>query len=472
MRRWETLQLVVVGVAVMAPVALGERFKKGRISVALLVSAAAQLVIEGFRWQLWPLHVTTLVMAITDWGWQGRKVVGWPRIRRLLFGVPSLFLLWLLPWALPVPEFPRPSGPFAIGTETFVLSDPERLEPYGLAEPAEGEEVEPTEPRRLVVQVWYPAVASETEPSVWHPDWDEVGPVLAGRLGFPWFFLQTASEVRGHAVEKAPPLEGQFPVIIYSHGWTGFRSIALDQIEMLASEGYMVIAPDHTYGAIATVFPDQGEMIEFDPRALPEKGTVEDFVYDDAAQRLVDTFSDDLSFILDRLDEGVLGELSAHADTELIGMFGHSAGGGAVVQTCLQDDRCKAVIGLDAWVEPVRDRVIAKPLLVPSMFMRSAGWIDTPNDARLRGIVERSEAPVTLVGVAGADHNDFVLTPLFSPVAHRLGLKGPVPEEVIVPFLHTYLDAFFDVHLGDLGGVTFDQTPPAGFTVEQFDRSS
>lgn len=473
MRLWESVELGVVALAVLGPVALGRRFKKGRISLLLVVAVTVQVVVEGFRWQLWPLHVVALAMAVTDWGWQGRRVAGWPRMRRLLLGVPSLVLLALPLWVLPVPRLPRPSGPFPIGTRTFVISDPERLEEYGLPDPVGGEEIEPSEPRRLVVQVWYPAAAEEDmEPVVWHPDWAAVGPVLAGRLGFPGFVMSQLSGVPGHAVEDARPMQGVFPVIVYSHGWTGFRSIAVDQMEMLASEGYLVIAADHTYGAVATVIPDDGVLIEFDPGALPDQATVEDFVYQDAARRLLATYADDLVMILDQMEDGAFGDLTGHADLDLIGMFGHSLGGGAVLEVCLEDERCKAVAGLDAWVEPVPDRTIAKPLTVPSMFMRSVEWIDDPNDARLRGLLERAEAPAILVGIGEANHNDFVLTPLFSPIADRMGLKGPIPADVIIPFLHDHLDSFFDRFLAGLGGVTFDRPPPEGISVEHLGQRS
>lgn len=468
MRRWEWVELASVGMAVWLPVLIGQRLRKGRISVVLVAAVLAQTGLEGFRWQLIPLHLTALVMAVTDFGWQGRRVSGWPRARRALLGLLGVGSLALLPVVLPVPEFPRPSGPFEVGTTTTVLTDPDRGESYGRPELVEGEEAPAEEDlprRRIVVQMWYPAApAADAKPAAWHPDWELVGAEMADQLGFPRFFLDHLVGVEGTAVVDAEPLSGAFPVVIYSHGWTGFRSIALDQMESLASEGYLVLAADHTYGAIGTVFPDSGEFVPFDPRALPDE---EDDSYAEAAQTLVTTFADDVTLILNTLESGGLGELGRHADMSRIGLFGHSTGGGAVVTACLIDERCRAVVGLDAWVEPVTDRVLAETPAVPSMFLRSAGWQGTPNDARLRGLVERSTAPVIWVGIDQANHNDFVLTPLLSPVAEQLGLKGPIPADEIVPLLHEYLDAFFDVALMGGGGATFTRTPPAGVSVER-----
>ncbi len=467
MRPFEWAEFAAVAAAVFLPVALGHRLRKGVISMVLVGSLLAQTVFEGYRWQLIPLHLVAVVMAVADFGWQGRRVSGWPRARRLIVGIPAVAALAMLPLALPVPDLPRPSGPFGIGTRTVVLTDVDRPERYGFPEPEEGTEP-PEVARRIVVQMWYPAAIDDAaEPAVWHPNWDVVGPALAKNLGLPSFLLSHLGGVHGRAVENAPPMSGSFPVVIYSHGWTGFRSIALDQMEMLASEGYLVIAADHTYGAIATVFPDTGETVLLDPRALPDEETSDPDDYQKASEELVDTFAGDLELILDSLDTVALGPLSDHVDRSRVGVFGHSTGGGAAVAVCLQDERCKALAGFDAWVEPVADDVLAETLNVPSLFIRSAPWQGTPNDARLRGLVERAAGPVIWAGISTADHNDFVLTPVFSPIADRLGLKGPIVADEVIPFLHQYLDAFFDQSLMGGGGALFSRRPPADFSVER-----
>ncbi len=151
------------------------------------------------------------------------------------------------------------------------LTFPDRLEPYG-PQPD-------TTPRRIMVQVWYPAEADDgAEPGPWTDDFDVIGPAMSRRLGFPGFFLSHTRYSRSHSFEDAPPLSGLFPLVIYSHGWTGFRGIAVNQAESLASHGYIVVAADHTYGAVITRFRD-GTIAGFDPVALPDEATVEPEVY-------------------------------------------------------------------------------------------------------------------------------------------------------------------------------------------------
>lgn len=460
----------MIAVAVLLPVVLGYRLKRGRMAALLVVAMIVQLLVEGYRWQLLFVELTTVGLAVADILREERRVRGLQRFRRGALGPIGVAALIVLPVALPIPEMPIPTGPFPVGTETFVIIDDERLEEYGLEEREEGEDPpEPSEPRRYVVQAWYPAVdVGDQDPLLWNPDFEVVGPALASRLGFPGFFLSHVGDVRSSSYDSPDAVSGRLPVVIYSHGWTGFRSIAIHQMESLASRGFIVLAPDHTYGAVATVFPN-GIDVEYDPRALPDEEEVGTEDYLEAAEQLIETFSADLVGIIDALEAGPNGPLSrlaAEPDLERIGIFGHSTGGGAAVRTCIDDDRCRAVLGMDAWVNPIPDRVVARELGQPSLFMRSDEWRGTPNDGRLRGLAERSDFESYWIGIEGAGHNDFVLTPLFSPVADRLGLKGPIPAERVVPIVDTYLTAFFQRHLLGTGGSALAEATPEEVSLE------
>jgi hypothetical protein len=134
------------------------------------------------------------------------------------------------------------------------------------------------------------------------------------------------------------------------------------------------------------------------------------------------------------------------------------------VSFCLQDERCSAVLGLDPWVEPIPDRILALSATTPALYMRSDGWRGNENDAFLRGIAERSTETTYWMGVDGAHHNDFVVTPLLSPFAARFGLKGPIPAGRVIPIIDRYLVGFFDVYL--LG------TGPAALDTASFDEVS
>ncbi len=454
MRRLELVLTVVCAAAIVWPALFGTRSRRGLIFLAAIGAATAQLVVEGYRWQLFPIYVVALGLGLGDLLSVERDLPWWRRASRPVLGLVGLGMMVLPVVLLPVPVLPEPGGPLDVGTISLVLTFPERLEAYG-PNPD-------TEPRRIMVQVWYPAEAVENPAAVpWTGDLDIVGPALARRIGFPWFFLSHTRYTSAHAVPSAPSLPGTFPVILYSHGWTGFRAIAVNQMEMMASHGYIVIAPDHTYAAITTRFPD-GEVVAFDPEALPPEETVEADVYADKAVQLVDTFTDDLVGVVDALTLGGTGpfaELASHVDLGRIGAYGHSTGGGAALRFCLSDERCDAVLGMDAWVEPVPDRIIAVEATIPMLFMRSDEWRGTPNDGRLRGLAERSGATTYWIGIEGAGHNDFVVTPFISPAAARLGMKGPISAGRVVPIIDRFLQGFFDSSLLGAGTAAVEQNP-------------
>ncbi|HKZ28317.1 MAG TPA: hypothetical protein VJ482_01605 [Acidimicrobiia bacterium] len=134
----------------------------------------------------------------------------------------------------------------------------------------------------------------------WTDDLDQIGPAGAERLGFPSFVLDHLALARTHSYPDAPlsDAEERYPVIVYSHGWTGFRTVNVDQSEALASHGYVVVSIDHTYGSIVTVFPD-GRSVGLDQNALPEGEDVGEEAYQACAtislrpQRGVDPYDND-----------------------------------------------------------------------------------------------------------------------------------------------------------------------------------
>lgn len=416
----------------------------------MFATLIAQLQIEGFRWQLIPIYAASVGLIIGDIVFLDRNLKWSSRIARGVFGLAGLLLVSSPAWLFPVPELPAPSGPETVGTMTLELSLPDSEEMYG---------PRPGRARELVVQVFYPALPdSETDSGMIHPDWPVIAPELARSVGLPSWFLSHLSYTQTHTYEGLSVAPGTYPVIVYSHGWQGYRSLALNQIENLVSNGYIVIAPDHTYTAVATVFED-GDLVPYWPEALPDGEDVDPDAHDEAAALLVETHANDLLGILGALEEGAsgpFGEVSGSIDMTRIGMYGHGVGGGAAVSVCLTEEACDAVLGMDPWVEHLPDRTLAISATRPAMFLRSAEWDDLPNDAILRGIAERSEATTYWIGIDGSGHNDFLMFPLFSPLADEIGLRGPIGAGRMIPILNQYLIGFFDVFLLETGPASID----------------
>ncbi len=462
MRTFETYLVVGCVVAILWPALFGIRSRRGIFAAGLVLLVILQWQVEGYRWQLLPLYLVALGLAVGDVITIERDLPWFRRFGRGIFGLVGLGLVVAPAIILPVPELPTPSGPLAIGTTTFEIAHSERQEVYG---PSPGGR------RRFVVQFWYPAEPEEgAEPVPWEPDVDVVAPALAGRVGLPGFFFSQARYTMSHAYPDAPVHDGAFPLVIYSHALAGFRTIALPQVEALVSQGYVVAAIDHPYGAVATVV--DGEVAEFDasavenPEATPEQAR-------EALALLVDTFASDIVTLLDRLEEGTagpLGDLASAIDANVIGLWGHGAGGGAALQVCLTDDRCNAVAGFDPLVAPLPNPVLATTATEPMLWMRSDQARSTENDAVLRGIVERSETITYWVDLLGAETWDFVATPLVSPIADRLGLKGPIDGRRVMMINQRYLSGFFDRFLLGTGSAALDTADFPEVDVELVDR--
>ena len=123
----------------------------GRLHRALdyLPAAAAllQLLLEGYRWQMLPLYILAGIYSVIAAFRTPKPNTG----RRLFLAGSAGTLLTLLaaalPVALPIPRPFAPTGPHPIGTRTLHLVDETRTDPYA---------PDPTAPRELLVQLWYP----------------------------------------------------------------------------------------------------------------------------------------------------------------------------------------------------------------------------------------------------------------------------------------------------------------------------
>lgn len=442
------------------PAVFGVRTRRGIVAGLLLALTVVHWQAEGLRWQMIPVYGTALGLAIGDILALERRLDWTRRIARGIFGLAGVALGAVLPLVLPVPELPVPTGPEQIGTITVELVDGEREEIYG---------PRPGQARHLMAQVWYPAVSGGgVEPVPWSEDWDVVAPGVARLMGFPSWFLDHTRYTASHSAPSVPVAPGTFPVVVYSHQWTGFRTIAVNQIESLVSNGFIVVAVDHTYGAVATRFPDD-DVVVYDSEALPDREEVGEDLYIQATEDLVGVFSEDIATVVNALEagpDGPFGALASSADVTRLGVYGHQAGGGAAIRFCLEDERCDAVLGLDPWVEPIPDRVLAMSAARPALYMRSDDLVGTENDAILRGIAERSTATTYWIGVEGATQNDFVGTPFLSPLAARLGWTGPIPAGRVIPIIDRYLVGFFDVFLLGTGPAALDTASFAEVTLE------
>src|SRR5215467_4096262 len=155
---------------------------------------------------------------------------------------------------------PAPTGPFAIGRVTIEIVDRSRLEPPS-PDPSY---------RTLMVDVWYPAEASQGPPApyldaaAFERALGEAG--LRRQLGAAYDAIR-GGRVATHAVVSAPfsRAAGRASVLIFSPGGGLVREVYAAQLEDLASHGFVVAAVTHPYDGIVSIFPD-GHSITYDPK--------------------------------------------------------------------------------------------------------------------------------------------------------------------------------------------------------------
>jgi predicted dienelactone hydrolase len=417
------------------------------LEVAVVVFFA-HLLIDGYRWQMIPLYILTATLVLTftlankkaDPANQTQRT---PKVAASFLTFGLLALATALPALLPVPRIASPSGPYEVGTRSFVLTDASRKELYSGRD----------EPRKFMIQVWYPATPVEDDRRA---PWMENAPIfakaLSGFLHQPDFFLDHLALAISPAYQNSPVniTDGPYPVIVFSHGWSGFAAQNTAQVVELASHGYVVIGMQHTYGAIVTVFPD-GTVAPNNPDALPagmpEPG------YTDAARLLVDQWAHDMSFALDFMtgqNADAASPFSGALDLTRVGVFGHSTGGGATIQFCGTDPRCVAGLTEDAFMTPVSQEVQDSGVTQPFFFLFSQQWTDdlgSKNNTLFDNFYSHLPTPAPVVTILGTRHYDFSDLPLLTPLAPQLGFKGPINGKLVVKILNDYLVAYFDQQL-------------------------
>lgn len=232
----------------------------------------------------------------------------------------------------------------------------------------------------VTFEVWYPATDDVA---------DEPGETVSLAPFLPTSFTDAVGPVElpplvTLAVREAAPrnLDAPVPVVVFSHGFGGFRLQSVDYTTHLASRGYVVIALDHPGRMMGDILP-----CLFSP---PLDGCNLAFGDDPAPAQL--TVAADWVASLPEDDP-----LAALVDVEHIGLTGHSAGGGSTGTLGDEDERYDALLPMAYGPTVARD--------VPMLTMGGSC------DGVVRiGDVTAGEAASTdarLLTIAGAGHLAF-----------------------------------------------------------------
>lgn len=274
-------------------------------------------------------------------------------------------------------ELPAPTGTLQVGTTSWVVTDASREETFA-----------PGRRRDIQVIAWYPAAGATGGPRALGAK-GPAAPYLRNGIEEVASFARLAklgdaydglARVRTHATLDAPlsRTAGNFPVIVFSHGYTGLPSAHTSLFEDLASHGWAVLHVIHPYEATGARLAD-GSVVTFtdEKNAMragittvlnewgPEGGTMDKVVAatDDAERekllrgylatlkntdQVVTRWVLDVKYVLDHLPKSGAGAaLASRLDLARLGAAGHSMGGVMAGQFCVEDRRCKAALNYD-----------------------------------------------------------------------------------------------------------------------------
>lgn len=416
----------------------------------LIVVLLVHLAVVGYVWQWIPLYITLAFLLVLSLKTLkiNQPSNGVSGVRKALWATAitlSVIALGLI-WIFPLRSLPEPTGTLSVGTFSWSI-ETDRLEAYTPAT---------DDLRRFRVQAWYPALESSTQDTAkWLIDGGAPVRGMAEDFGFPGFIFNHLATVEAHALVDAQAQSGTYPVAIISHGWTGFRNLHTDLAEELASQGYIVFGTNHAYGSVATVFGED-DIAPLNNDALPPRATTANYL--EYANTLVSTFSEDILDLVDELEtlnNDPSWALYGRLNLDQIALIGHSTGGGASVKAAITDARIKTVIGLDAWVEPLNEKVLNEGLSVPSLLLRSEAWEISFNNAYLYTLMGESAGDLDVYQVAGTTHYDFGMVYMFSTLSPFIGLQGSLGMEM--PALQNALVLTYLNH-------QFRHDPPVAFT--------
>jgi predicted dienelactone hydrolase len=435
------------------------------ILLAPVLLAAVQLLVEGYRWQIVPLYGLTVTGALLAMR-RRKKRRGWRPLRGIL-GLLAVALAAAPPTLVPHLSLPDPAGPHAVGTTNRNFIDESRPETFT---------PDPTDHRELFVRIWYPAKLPVGEtPVPYCENAHEISRALTGPTRAPSFLFDHLALTRTDAYRDAEVAGGgeRFPIVVFSHAYWGSVSQSTALMQELASQGYVAVSVGHSFETPYFIEAD-GTVRAFDPKneefrlrgaerqaasaaqqqlsQTTDRAEVEALIGEISRLRpktieSVHIWSADISSTLDELERLNLGEgiLGGRLDLERVGVLGHSLGGAAAGQACLDDERCKAGINLDGLqLGDLLDEDLTRPFLfLHHDNVHAIG--KTPN----RLFFEKAKGPAYLLTIEGTGHLSFSDLSFYGrgSLFRMMMPGGEIDGERCHRIVCDHVLAFFDQHL-------------------------
>jgi len=240
-------------------------------------------------------------------------------------------------------------GDFSVGVRTMELVNKDQLDINNIEEGKA-----PLYDRKMLVEVWYPALPTGKDSLATYDDVLGI-PGNPNRPVIPFNFPGRASR---HA---EPDLaQGPYPLLIVSHGYLGSRFLMSYLTENLASKGYVVVAIDHPESThrnpgkftSTLYYRALDDLFVLNQMAVLGKQGSESFL-----SGLVNA---DITALIGYSmgGYGVLNAVGAGYSPQMVHMFGQLSGGNTAIESRVRgntayqasmDERIKAIVAFAPW---------------------------------------------------------------------------------------------------------------------------
>ena len=323
-----------------------------------VITAIAQIFTVGYKWQYMPIYFLICLYAVKytfNFSFSNKLL---KIISGLIIGL-TFIVSFLVIYFLPIPEFSIENKKYSVGYEEIYINIETRPQPLAFVEISNLSE---NTNRELLVDIYYPS-NDKTEPNqLFRNASTNWGETVINYLNRTWN-INLPSYIFNHLNLSyldvgvgLDPINGELPVVIYTHGWSGEKIFATDQLINIASQGYIVIAIDHTGLAMFTELPS---------------GTIFNTGSTEASTKVFDVMKEMSLDIQNTLNH--VENLKYQINFDDVSIIGHSTGGGSAYLYC-QSNKCSTLILQDPFFVPIIEELNNIELNSKTYFIYSQDW--------------------------------------------------------------------------------------------------
>ena len=381
-----------------------------------VIASIIQILEVGYKWQFIPIYVIFLSLIFGIFfniKYDNKLLKG---ISLLIFTLLLIFSTVLL-YFLPIPEFTIENKKYSVSYEEFFLAIDDREQPKAFYELSN---LEASGNRELLVDVYYPSTADNKPIQLFKNADTNWGKTVVRYLNRTWgisipeFLLSHLNLSYFDIGRDLERLTNKSPIVVYTHGWAGEKIFATDQLINIASQGYVVIALDHTGLAMFTELPS-GTI--YNTGSTENSTKVYDVMYE---------MSLDIENTLSYLQSN-----NYYANFSDINIIGHSTGGGSAHLYCLRNI-CNSLILQDPFFVPIVEELGNIDLVTDTYFIYSEDWYNGYEDINELSEIDVYRNFVTNKNrtegyyMTNSAHYDFVAFGAISSLTKYTFLKGSI----------------------------------------------